>query len=155
MVALNLRDKKRKRALMLFYAGKETHDIYNTLKTLDDEGYEDARDRLTTYFEPLINRSFEIYNFRKMSQGVSENIDNFHRRLKEAAGRCSFSDPVDEIKHQIIFGCRSDKLRRKALRCDTDLEDILSAERAYEIAELHASVIEERATVNKMNKPGR
>ena len=43
MLALNIKDKKRKRAMLLFYAGKETHDIYNTLKEYENEEYDESQ----------------------------------------------------------------------------------------------------------------
>ena len=86
------------------------------MKLSDDEAYEVAKEKLCHYFEPKINRTFEIYNFRKTIQLESETIDSYHTRLKESAARCSFNDAKDELKHQIVFGCRSDRLRRKALR---------------------------------------
>ena len=156
LVALNVKDAKRKRALLLHYAGKEVHDIYNTIKVYEDEGYAEAKASLDKYFEPKINRTFEIYNFRKIVQFKKESIDNYCKRLKEAAMRCSFDDDQEEIKHQIIFGCRSDKLRRKGLRDDTvNLQTLLEAERAYEKAENQAEIIEKKEAVNRISKPGK
>ena len=44
IVALNVTDKKRQRALMLFYGGDELHEIYRSLcETNTDEEFDDAK----------------------------------------------------------------------------------------------------------------
>jgi hypothetical protein len=45
---------------------------------------------------------------------------------------CEFVDTSKEVKSQIIQGCHSTRLRRKALRDDTDLTGLFSAARALE-----------------------
>ena len=61
MLALGVEDKKRMKALLLFYAGHEVHELYKTLITTDNaaEEYTAVADRLTTYFEPKKNRTYE------------------------------------------------------------------------------------------------
>ena len=72
-----------------------------------------------------------------------ETIDSFHTRLQQLALNCEFVDTSKEVKSQIIQGCHSTRLRRKALRDDTDLTRLLSAARALELSEKHAIEIEQ------------
>ena len=67
LLALAITDSKRKKALLLFYAGKDVHDIYGTLTT-DDQEYDAAKDTLKSYFDPSKNETFEIYTFRSLTQ---------------------------------------------------------------------------------------
>ena len=117
-IALDIEDRKRQRALLLYYGGSDVHNIYRTLTAPDqqDEEYEAAKRRLTAYFEPKINETFEVYSFRQIKQYENETIDKYVSRLREVAQRCNSHNIDCEIKDQIVFTCLSDKLRRKALK---------------------------------------
>ena len=160
LIALNITDGKRQRALMLFYGGNEIHEVYRSLTTpTDDLNFEDAKKKLTDYFEPKVNLTFEIFHFRQMRQGVSDDnesvsddeaIDSFITRLRKKAARCNFTDAKTEIKYQLIFGCRSSQLRRFALqKDDVSLDDLLKKGRAYESSERQAAVIENKEPQDK------
>ena len=100
IIALGITDKKRQRALMLYYGGPDLHEIYQSLNADSaDEEFDAAKEKLSTYFEPKINKTYEVYHFRKMQQGKTddkddvysnESIDAFITRLRQKASRCSF-----------------------------------------------------------------
>ena len=149
MLALGVEDKKRMKALLLYYAGRDVHDIYKTLTDVPTEEYEAAKTKLTNYFTPKVNQTYEIYHFRKMSQneesasknGDVETIDEFVTRLKKAAKRCTFADEKLEIKLQVVFGCISKRVRRKALCEDMTLDELLKFARSIELSEKQANFI--------------
>ncbi|XP_071941023.1 uncharacterized protein [Antedon mediterranea] len=116
--AMNIRDDKRKRALLLHYAGEKVYDIFGTLQNTGNT-YDEAKLAMKNYFEPKKNIPFAIYTFRQLSQNASESIDDYVTRLRQAARTCSFADVDGEIKMQIISHCCSPKLRRAALRDPT------------------------------------
>ena len=163
VVALGITDDGRKKALLLYYGGKDVHDIYNTLtpvkaevETLAAEDYTDAKQNLTTYFTPSKNETFEVYNFRSLKQKEGEAIDKYVTRLKDAAARCGFHDVSKEIKHQIVFSCSSKKVRRKALSDDPTLDDLMKYARATEKTIIQAEIIEgQEKSVNRLSKPGK
>ena len=139
LTALNITEDKRQKALLLFYSGKDVHDIYNTLdpvkaevNSLADEEYKEATQNLANYFLPSKNETFEVYTFRSLVQLEGVSMDKYVTRLKEAASRCGFTDVQKEIKHQIVFSCSSKKIRRKALSDDPSLADLLKFARATE-----------------------
>jgi hypothetical protein len=103
-------------------------DIYYTLASEDDKDYQQVK--LDAHFEPKVNLTFETYNFRQLSQEEDESIDKFVTRLREVANRCDFHSIDREIKDQIVQKC----LRRKALREDLSLANLVNAARAMEIA---------------------
>lgn len=57
---------------------------------------------------------------------------------------CSFTDLNKEVKTQVIQNCSSQQLRRKALREDMSLEELLSSGRSLEIADRHAEAMSEK-----------
>ena len=165
ILALGVRDKKRQRALLLYYAGSDVHNIYKTLitETQQDEDFEAAKAKLDLYFEPKVNITYEVYHFRRMKQGESEtavvsaeeNIDSFVTRLQEKAVRCGFSDKEKEIKYQIIFGCRSSKLRREGLKKDeTTLQEIIELGRTYDRVKMQAKDMEKDKVPAKVHSVG-
>ena len=56
LVAMNVKDKRRQRALLLHYAGEATNEIFDTLPDTaageGDDRFEKAVQALTNYFTP-------------------------------------------------------------------------------------------------------
>ena len=69
-----------------------------------------------------------------------------------AADRCDFREKEREIKDQVVFRCKSDRLRRKALREDLTLTQLLEAARAMEMSEKQAKAMEGTETEYKVDK---
>lgn len=83
-VAMNTDNRKRKKALLLHYAGDEVFEIYGTLpNTGDENGYEETKKALTDYFKPRVNTEFEVFEFRQMKQLESETVDEFSACLRQ------------------------------------------------------------------------
>ena len=143
MLGMDIKDKKRQRALFLHYAGEEVNDIFETLTSTGDD-YETAKTKLTEYFAPKKNTEYEIYKFRQSHQENDETLDSFHTRLRQLSRNCEFSDIDREIKSQIIQGCKSSRLRRKALREDLSLDSLIKEARAQELSDFHAAEIENK-----------
>ena len=75
LVASNVKDTARKRALLLYQAGPEVHEIFKTLPdTGDEKNYEAAVNALTAYFEPEKNRIYQTYMFRQATQQDNETM---------------------------------------------------------------------------------
>ena len=72
LVAMDVSNRKRQRALLLHYAGEATNEIFDTLpNTTAGEGedpFDKAVQALTNYFTPGQNREYEIYVFRQAKQ---------------------------------------------------------------------------------------
>ena len=117
LLATNITDDAQKRALLLYQAGAEVHEIFKTLTdTGEAKDYKKAVDALTKHFEPEKNQIYQIYVFREATQLASESIDEFHTRLRALAKHCEFNDADFEIKMQIVCKGTSSRLRKKALR---------------------------------------
>ena len=92
---------------------------------------------------------------------TEESTDAFITRLREKATRCAFPNMDDEIMYQVIFGCKSQQLRRYALQKDNlTLLNLAKKGRAYESSQQQASVIEgegkESKECNKIQRhPGK
>ena len=114
-VAAATTDKKRQRALLLYHAGEEVWEIFETLVDTGDD-FATAKEKLTEYFDPKKNVEYEIYTFRQARQNTGESINAFRSRFCQLSATCEFGDVDKKIKSQIILSCSSKRLRRKALR---------------------------------------
>ena len=143
LIGMNITVAKRKRALLLHYAGPEVDEIFDTLpNTGDDSDYHTAVAKLNEYFSPQANTTYEVYNFRQTKQKEGESLDSFHTRLRQLTKTCEFSDVDKEIKEHIILKCSSSSLRRRALRENPMLEGLLKLGRALELTEKQAKDVE-------------
>ena len=130
--------KKQCKALLLHYSGDEVFDIYQTFQNTGDEsGYNETKTALTKYFKPQVNQEFEIFQFRQMKQMNSETVDDYATCLRQKAEYCGCTDKDRELKSQIIQGCKSAKLRRKALQENLDLQKLLLTARTMEYLLIH------------------
>ncbi|KAK3105898.1 hypothetical protein FSP39_008092 [Pinctada imbricata] len=152
-VAMDISSKKRKKALLLHYAGEDVFDIHQTLPdTSAEDGYDQSKTALTNYFQPQVNREFEVFAFRQMKQLQEETVDQFATGLRQKSKHCDFADNDGEIKSQIIQGCTSNDLRRKALRDNLDLTKLLSTARAMEIANKQADKMRKSEETNAVRQ---
>ena len=92
-LALDIKDKARKRALFLHCAGPKVHvqDIFDTLEDTCED-FETSAEKLMEYFEPRKHHLFNIYQFRQLAQEKEESYNDFATRLKTSSGSMRFSD---------------------------------------------------------------
>ena len=88
---------------------------------------------------PQLNTEFEVFEYRQMKQKNSETVDEFVTRLRRKAETCGFTEKDKELKPQ---GCKSAKLRRKALQDNLYLTNLLFAARQMELANEQAGKME-------------
>ena len=157
-VGVNITNEGRQRALLLHYAGESVHDIYDAEKSSHAADtastYEGTKTILNNYFMPKINVQMEIYTFRKCHQRDDQSLDEYATELRQLARNCNFNDVDGEMLSQIIQHCRSNRLRRRALReNDKSLSDIQTLGRSLELSDRQANTIEseQNATYNVTN----
>lgn len=82
MTGFNISDYKRKKALLLHFAGEDVQDIFETLTdTGDEKDYQKATTALTAYFTPKRNIVYETIHFRRTKQHGEETIDAYMSRV--------------------------------------------------------------------------
>ena len=142
LIAMNVTDDKRKKALLLHYAGNQVQDIFETLK-ITKRLHMTKLFNILEYFQPKRNLSYAVFNFHKATQKDGETVDQFTARLWELSLHCELTNLGREIKSQIELGTNCKKLRRYTFRNpDLKLEDLLLYGRAFEQSEIHAKNIE-------------
>ncbi len=75
-VALDIKDKVRQKALLLYYGGAKLADIYYTLASEDDKEYQQVKGKLDAHFEPKVNLTFETYNFHNYLRKSTNPLTN-------------------------------------------------------------------------------
>ncbi|XP_033756113.1 uncharacterized protein LOC117338858 [Pecten maximus] len=123
-------DDDRKRALLLHYVGERVYDIYLAEKTpTTGTSYADTKKVLEDDFRPRKDTQMEIYKFTSCKQKEGQTLDEYVAELRTLARDCDFKDLNKEILSQLIQHCRSNQLRRRALRePGKGLEDIIKLE---------------------------
>ncbi|XP_077869380.1 uncharacterized protein LOC144360591 [Saccoglossus kowalevskii] len=139
LVAKNITQDARKRALLLHLAGEEVFEIHLGLEQAEDETYVQLKTKLSEYFAPKRNVEYEVYVFRQASQLQTETLDKFAARLRQLAKNCEFHEKEKEIKSQIIQKCINPKIREKGLReLNFSLDDLLKYGRSLEATTVQA-----------------
>ena len=145
-VTSDIKNTTRKRALLLYMAGPNVMDIFETLaKTGEDSDYKTAHEKLTEHFAPHKNTEFQRYCFKQSRQAELETMDEFHTRLRKLAENCDFHDVDAEMKSQIISNGKSKKIINKALRDPSyTLKQTLEDGRKSEAAGLQTQIITQK-----------
>ncbi|KAK3088256.1 hypothetical protein FSP39_016655 [Pinctada imbricata] len=145
-------DDARKRALLLHYCGERVYDIYMAEKGESDETYPASKKVLEDYFKPRKNTQMEIYQFRLCKQKQGQTLDEYVTELRRLSKDCEFQDVNNEILSQLIQNCRSNQLRRRALRePEKGLDDIIKLGRAMELSDSQAQAMERSENVTPVN----
>ena len=137
MVEMDISSKKRKRALLLHLSGTEVYDIFEPFtdeQKRSEDDFDQAVESLSEYFSPKKNIEFQTHKFRLASQRQDETLDSFHTRLRHLATTYEFTDPDREIKTKIVRNCSSPHVRKRALREQMTLQQLLHFGRAYELS---------------------
>ena len=136
MIANDIKDKARKRALFFHAAGFKVQDIFETLEDTGDD-FETAATKLTEYFQTKKNKLYNIYQFRQTHQEQDETSDDYCTRLKQAAKMYEFPEGWQhiEIQLQLIDKGRWRRIRRQLLSKDHTIQEALDFGRSQEIAD--------------------
>ena len=149
-MAIDIKDKVRKRAIFLHCAGPKVQDIFDTLEETGED-LETTCKKLQEYFEPKKHTLYNIYKFRQITQEADESYDDYCTRLKLAAQTCEFPEGWrdTEIQLQLIEKGKSKIIRRQLLSKQHRLKEALDIARAQEVADNQASRIESRQRSNE------
>ena len=106
LLAMDITDPTRQRALLLHFSGEDVYRIFKTLpETGEAKDYKKATAAMKAYFQPQKNLEYEKYTFRQATQQVGETLDTYHTRLQQLATYCEFHNKDAEVKSQIVSGC--------------------------------------------------
>ena len=115
LVAADIKDDKRKKALLIYLAWEPIADIVNTIPDNKD-WYETALEKLTVHFEPQKNLLHETYLLCQAKQEPNGTLGLFHVCSQNLASRSDFGKRKDfEILLQIVLHGSSSRLSKKAL----------------------------------------
>ena len=136
IVAVDIKTPTRRRALLLYLAGPEVETIFDNLPdTGESKDFNKVVEKLTEYFSPKKNIMYKTHVFRQVQQRADEMLDQFHMSLGKLAWNCRFRDINKEIKIQLVEKCTSFRVRRKTLREELSLEDLLKYGRTMETSD--------------------
>ena len=142
LVARNINNGERKKAMLLHSAGEEVYDVYDSLQIPAESTYDQFKTLLSEYFAPKRNMQYERYVFRNESQSASQAIDSYYTKLKGLAKHCEFADIDGEIFSQIIQRCSDNHVREKGLsEPNLSLQNLLLYARSRESVRHHSNMM--------------
>ena len=98
------KNKQRRRAQLLHYAGPDVQDIFYTLENTGEvNDYAAAVNALNAYFAPKVNSAYARHTFRQLQQNASETVSQFASRLKRYAKDCDYGAQTRIIKFATKF----------------------------------------------------
>ncbi|KAK9703504.1 RNase H-like domain found in reverse transcriptase [Popillia japonica] len=133
IIAANITEEERKRAMLLHLIGENAFDLYQSLPDPTPQ---------TPPLEPyaLAKHKLDI----ETTQELSETVGQFYARLLKLAQTCNFHDTDSEIKSQIILKTHNKELRRYGLTEQPDLSKLLLKARALETTDTQIVKIENK-----------
>ena len=133
-------DEKKQVRHLLLWVGDTGLEIFNTA-TFDSEDDRDKTkqvlDKLESYTKPQSNQILTRYQLRCLKQGEStlEEFVTKARVLVDDSGYLSAAVKEDALRDTLVFGLRSDKVRRDAIAKGNGL----TFQQVYELAKVDES----------------
>ena len=133
-------DEKKQVRHLLLWVGDTGLEIFNTA-TFDSEDDRDKTkqvlDKLESYTKPQSNQILTRYQLRCLKQGEStlEEFVTKARVLVDDSGYLSAVVKEDALRDTLVFGLRSDKVRRDAIAKGNGL----TFQQVYELAKVDES----------------
>lgn len=153
VTAANIKDDKRKQAMLLNLAGDNVSQIFDSLSSTDSLSYSETVKLLTGHFAPSKNVLYEIFTFRKCRQQDDESFGSFYSRLRSLSANCEFSDLDRELTVQIMIGTRSEELRTKILKDPKmKLSDVVIAGKSSELFLFQNEAFRQTDSFHETNK---
>ena len=152
--AAGITDDARQKALLLYLAGDEVREIYETLND-NFNTFNSAVTCLNGYFLDNPNLTFERFQFYSAHKKPGESSKAYITRLKTLASSCDFENYTtqDAICDHFITSCDSSTMRKKLLSTEKlSLAKLVKLTTTSEVVETQASVIE-KATENLSINP--
>lgn len=93
--------------------------------------------KLTDYFSPVQNSTFERHAFRNIIRAENEAFSKFLLRIREQASKCTFGSTKQEskeiiLKDKLIDCWATMELKKKLLEKERSLEEIIELCKIYE-----------------------
>jgi len=161
LVAMNITDDKRQKALLLLYGGDEIFKLSKTLNMTPrpaagqgdaavpaETQFAAAKRVLTEHFHPKAssltpNSQFNRLAFRQARQEKEESLDQFYARVMHLSEGCEHADNNSDIRTQLMCGTHSGSFRKLILgEPSLTLDQLLTKGRALEKAEIQLPIFD-------------
>ena len=138
LVANEIEDAAKKRALLLSACGTSTYKLLKTLVApaeLSSKSFADLVKLALDHYTPKPLVIMSRFKFNTSFRQEEESITQFVTRLRDLASLCNYRDSSKElIRDQLVCGVRDDTLQRTLLAVAN-----LTYDKTYELVVLHES----------------
>ncbi|XP_044753909.1 uncharacterized protein K02A2.6-like [Coccinella septempunctata] len=129
----------KKRNKLLHLGGSQLQEVAYNLpgaleifdKDINNDVFKTLVEKLTDYFSPKQNSTFERHIFRNIKPEQNENFSKFVLKIRNQASKCSFGNSAQEsneinIKDKIIDSWAPIDLKKKLLEKERSLDEVLN-----------------------------
>ncbi|XP_044760911.1 uncharacterized protein LOC123318367 [Coccinella septempunctata] len=161
-------DPVKKRNKLLHIGGTQLQEVaYNLPGAVDEDDPETETDvfktlveKLTEYFSPIQNSTFERHVFRNLKKEEGETFSKFLLKIRQQASKCVFGSTAQEskeisIKDKLIDGWASAELKAKLLEKERSLEETIELCKIHEQARQQSQSMtsnDQGASISAVNK---
>nr|CAI5846264.1 unnamed protein product [Callosobruchus analis] len=154
-------DIPKKRNKLLHLGGTQLpYNLPGAIETYDPKGdkdvYKALTDKLTEYFSPKQNSTFERHVFRHLKPDDGECLNKFLLKVRHQAAKCDFGSTAEDakqinIKDKLIDAWASIELKKKLLERERTLEETIELCQVHEqISTQTVAGASREFTVNKL-----
>lgn len=147
-----INDAEKRRNKLLHLGGTQLQEVaYNipgaVAKSQDgNDVFDILKSKLSDYFSPKQNSTFERHKFRKIKPCDGENFNKFLLKIRHQAKRCDFGKTQKEandinLKDNIIDNWASADLKKKILEKERTLDEVIGLCQLYEQINNQSSVM--------------
>ena len=140
-IELGNKDEKVQVANLIYCMGNEADRILDnfTMPDGDREKFNPVLAKFDEYFVPKRNVIHERAQFHRCSKKENETVDEYVRRLYEAAQYAEFPDKENTIRDRLVLGLLDSEISEKL-----QLEENLTLEKAISISKRDDTVMKQR-----------
>lgn len=132
LVANNITDNDKKKAVFLSLCGPSAYEILRSLIApvkVKDKHYDEIIQILSNHFAPRTSEIVNRFRFYRRDQQPGESFSIFLKELRQLAEKCGFDAALDTmLRDRIVCGIRDEALQRRLLA-----EDKITLKRAQEM----------------------
>ncbi|XP_030750619.1 uncharacterized protein K02A2.6-like [Sitophilus oryzae] len=157
----------RKRNKLLHLGGSQLQEVAYSIPGAvvdEEESFDILVGKLTEYFSPIQNSTFERHTFRNIKADKGETLNKFLLRVRQQASKCIFGSTSEEaleinIKDKLIDDWAPVELKRKLLEKERPLTEIIDLCQIHEQIKTQTNVMDAypvgmpstSSSVNKIN----
>ena len=146
MVANDIQDVGKKRAILLSACGAATYQLIRNLVAPGkptDHTFEQLVKQVTDHLTPPPSAIMQRYKFNSRAQKDGETVADYVAELRRLSEHCKFDSLDEMLRDRLVCGIRDVRVQRRLLaEADLDFKKAFEFAQAAEVADTNAKVLQ-------------